>query len=125
MTYWSRQFNWGPAPGYQADYDPNYWVTLGRQRFEGRGDRDATVGGWAGRSVDRLGFRAVNDDAVCWRARVTFGNGQSSMIDVGRLDQGRMKFIDLPGGQRNVTGVVLACRAVNRDAVTVEIAARK
>jgi hypothetical protein len=125
MVFWSRLFRWGPAPVYQADYDPNYWVTLGRQRFEGRGDRESTVTGWAGRSVDRLGFRALDDDAMCPRVRVTFGNGQTSVLDVGPLDQGRMKRVDLPGDQRNVTGVVLACRAVNRQAVTVEISARK
>jgi hypothetical protein len=47
------------------------------------------------------------------------------VLDVGRLDQGRVRRVDLPGGQRNVTGVVMACRALNRNAVTVEISARK
>ncbi len=123
--FWSRLFNWGPTPGYRDDNDPNYWVSLGRQRFEGNGDRESTVAGWGGRSVDRLGFRALDDDAICPRVRVTFGSGKSSVLDVGALDQGRMKRIDLPGEHRTVTGVVLACRSVNRRAVTVEISARK
>ncbi len=124
MLFWSRLFNWGPAP-VASDNDPNYWVSLGRQRFTGRGDRDSTVAGWGGRSVDRLGFKALDADAVCPRVRVTFGNGTTSVLPVGPLEQGRVKRVDLPGNQRNVTGVVLACQAINRNAVTIDILARK
>src|SRR5262249_25164177 len=95
MVVRARLFRRRPPPAYQADYDPNYWVTLGRERFEGRGDRESTITGWGGRSVDRLGFRAVDDDAMCPRVRVTFGNGQTSVLDVGPLDQGRIKRVDL------------------------------
>jgi hypothetical protein len=123
MLYWSRLFNWGPMEVNIEN--PNYWVSLGRERFEGIGDRESTVAGWGGRQVDRLGFRALDDDAMCPRVRVTFGNGRTAMLNVGPLEQGRIKPVDLPGDQRNVTGVVLACRAVNRHAVTVEISARK
>ena len=121
--YWSRLFNWGPM-GVNIE-NPSYWVPLGRERFEGVGDRESTVAGWGGRQVDRLGFRALDGDAVCPRVRVTFGNGQTSVLDVGVLEQGRMKPVDLPGDHRTVTGMVLACRAANRHAVTVEISARK
>ena len=120
-AFWSRTFNWS-AP---RNDDPNYWVTLGRQSFEGRKDREQSFTGWNGKSVDRLGFRAVNDDARCSKLRVTFGNGKTSTLDVGRLDQGRVKQVDLPGGDRNVTRVNLVCSAVNRNSVTVEILARK
>ena len=125
MVYWSRLFHWGAAPAYEANYDPAYWVPLGRERFEGRSDRETTVAGWGGRMVDRLAFKALDDDAMCPRAKVTFGSGQVIMLDVGQLDQGRVKRVDLPGEQRNVAGVVLACRAMNRNAVTVEVYARK
>jgi len=122
MLSWSRLFNWGPTA---SAYDPNYWVPLGRQRFNDRHDRDSTVAGWGGQSVDRLGFKALDADAVCPRVRVIYGNGSTSVLPVGQLDQGRVKRVDLPGNQRNVTGVVLACHAINRNAVTVEILARK
>ena len=122
MLFWSRLFNWGPVV---SENDPNYWVSLGRQRFNDRHDRDSTVAGWGGRSVDRLGFKALDADAMCPRVRVTYGNRTSSGLPVGELQQGRVKRVDLPGDQRNVTGIVLACHAINRNAVTVEILARK
>ncbi|HWA04632.1 MAG TPA: hypothetical protein VG819_14020 [Rhizomicrobium sp.] len=124
-TFWSRLFNWGPG-GMNSGYDPNYWITLGRQSFEGMRDREATFsGGWSGRSVERIGFRALNGDARCTRARVAFGNGSTRNFDVGRLMQGRVKIIDLPGGNRNVRSVGLVCSPLNRSRVVVEIMARK
>src|ERR1700749_2824479 len=115
---WSRLFNWGNA---QSGYDANYWVTLGQTRFEGRNDREAHFSAWAGNSVERIGLKAVNDDARCSRVRVTFASGMSTMLDVGRLDQGRMKSIDLPGGNRAVRDLNMVCRPMNKNGVTVEI----
>jgi len=123
--FWSRLFNWNSGPAQNGN-DANYWVTLSRESFEGRGDRErAVTGGWDGRSVERIGFRAVNDDARCSRVRVTFGNGASRDLDVGRLDQGRVKSIDLPGGNRRVKSLALMCNAVNKRTVTVEVLGRK
>jgi hypothetical protein len=120
--FWSRLFNWGPA---QNGNDPNYWVTLGRESFQGRRDREQNFAGWGGRSVERIGLRAINDDARCSRLRVTFGNGMTRDLDVGRLEQGRVKSIDLPGGNRNVTRLNMTCSAVHKYSVTIEILARK
>jgi hypothetical protein len=122
--FWSRVFNW-VTPGNNNGNDANYWVSLGRESFEGRRDREQNFAGWAGRSVERIGFRAVNDDARCSRVRVTFMNGNARDLDVGRLDQGRVKSIDLPGGNRNIKNVTMVCSAVNKNAVTIEILARK
>lgn len=122
--FWSRLFNW-TQPAAQNGNDANYWVTLGRESFEGRKDREQSFAGWGGRSVERIGLRPLNDDARCTQLHVTFGNGKTRDIDVGRLDQGRVKSIDLPGGNRNVTRVNLTCSAVSRNAVTIEILARK
>src|SRR6185312_5535355 len=116
--FWSRLFHWGPSPGAQNGNDPNYWVTLGRESFEGRRDREQSFAGWTGRSVERIGFRAVNDDARCPRVQVTFGNGGTRDLDVGRLDQGRMKVVDLPGGNRNVRSLKMVCSAANKHSVT-------
>ncbi|HWA88929.1 MAG TPA: hypothetical protein VG889_02765 [Rhizomicrobium sp.] len=123
--FWSRLFNWGPVAQNNNGNDPNYWVTLGRESFEGRRDREQSFAGWNGKSVERIGLRAVNDDARCSRVRVTFGNGMTRDLDVGRLDRGRVKTVDLPGGNRNVTRLNMVCSAVNRNQVTVEILARK
>lgn len=124
MLFWSRLFNWG-NPGMGGSNDANYWVSLGRQTFQGRRDTDSTFTGWAGRSVEKIGLKAANDDARCSRVRVTFGNGSSTMLNVGRLDQGRMQSFDLPGNNRNVRSLSMSCRAMNRNNVTIEISARK
>lgn len=125
--YWSHLFNWEtPAMDARSGYDPNYWVSLGTARFDGRDDREtAFADGWSGRNVERIGLKAVNDDARCSRMRVSFGNGTSTMLDVGRLDQGRLMSIDLPGGNRNVQKVNLVCRPLNKNGVAIEIFARK
>ena len=124
MLFWSRMFNWG-NPGIAGGGDANYWVSLGRQTFQGRKDTDAAFAGWAGRSVEKIGLKAINDDARCSRVRVEFGNGTSTMLDVGRLDQGSFRSFDLPGNSRNVVSLKMACRAVNRNNVAIEISARK
>ena len=121
-SFWSHMFNWGNA---NNGNDPNYWVTLGRESFEGRRDREQNFAGWGGQSVERVGSRAVNDDARCAKVRVTFGNGSTANLDVGRLDQGRVKQIDLPGASRNIRSLYVVCSAVNKNAVTIEILARK
>ena len=123
MLFWSRLFHW-TAPANNGN-DANYWVSLGRTTFQGRNDVDSTFTGWAGRSSEKIGLRALNDDARCSRVRVNFANGSSTMLNVGRLDQGRMQAFDLPGGNRNVRSVDMRCRAVNRNNVTIEISARK
>lgn len=124
MLFWSRTFNWG-NPGMGGGNDANYWVSLGRQTFQGRRETDSTFTGWGGRSVEKIGLKAVNDDARCPRVRVNFGNGTSTMLNVGRLDQGRFQSFDLPGNDRNVRSLSMTCRAVNRNGVTIEISARK
>jgi hypothetical protein len=105
--------------------DANYWVALGRQTFHGRGDTDSAFAGWEGRSVEKIGLKPINDDARCSRVRVDFANGSSTTLNVGRLDQGRFQSFDLPGNNRNVVSLKMACRAVNRNNVTIEVSARK
>ena len=120
---WSRVFNWMPTGN--NGYDPNYWVPLGRRTFQGRNDVDSTFTGWNGRSVDKVGFKALNDDARCSRIRVNFGDGSSKTLDVGRLDQGRFRSFDLPGNKRNINSIDMRCRGLNRFNVMIEISARK
>jgi len=124
MLLWSRLFNW-TNPGNNNGNDANYWVSLGRQTFQGRGDTDSTFTGWTGRSVEKIGLKAMNDDARCSRVRVNFGNGSSTTLNVGRLDQGRLQSFDLPGNNRNVKSLDMRCRGLNKFNVTIEISVRK
>jgi hypothetical protein len=124
---WSRVFNWGPAVVVRED-DPNYWVSLGRERFVGRRDVESRFAGWGGRSVDRIALRPIDGDARCTRILATFGNGRTRALDVSQLNrmaQGRNYRIDLPGEERRITRLDLTCRALGDRDVTMEILARK
>lgn len=115
-------------PGDGGGADPNYWVRLGAERFEGPRDRETAFGGWAGRSVDRIGLRAVDGEARCTRVRAEFGNGNVRDLDASSLFQmtpGHVYRIDLPGGDRRIVQLHLKCRALGQRAVSVEIFARK
>lgn len=121
---WSRVFSGGPSMAPNT----NYWISLGTERFVGGRDIESRFTGWGGKSVDRIALRAVDGDARCARLRATFGNGHTRDLDVsqlGRMDQGRMFQIDLPGGDRNLVRLDLLCRAVGAREVQIEILARK
>ena len=119
------------VPTLAADgggYDPNYWVRLGTERFQGPVDRESTFPGWGGRSVDRIGLRSLNGFARCMRVRATFGNGNTRDLDTSglfRMVPGRVYRVDLPGADRNVVRLMLKCRALGKYAVSVEVLARK
>src|SRR6185312_12407681 len=90
------------------------WTTLGRQHFAGRRDRENTFAGWAGRSVDRIALRPVDSDAVCRRVVARFESGRQADLTRGRinLNRGEVTRLDLPGGDRNLVSLSMACRAV-------------
>jgi hypothetical protein len=116
------------GPGDGGGNDPNYWVTMGSERFEAGLDRESEFAGWAGRSVDRIGLRAMNGFARCTRVHVEFGNGRVRDLDTSglfRMTPGRVYRIDLPGGDRNIVKLHLTCRALGQYAVLVQISARK
>jgi hypothetical protein len=119
------------VPALAADgggYDPNYWVRLGTERFQGPVDREAAFPGWGGRSVDRIGLRSLNGFARCTRVRAMFGNGNTRDLDASglfRMVPGRVYRVDLPGGDRNVVRLALKCRALGQYAVAVDVFARK
>jgi hypothetical protein len=120
---WSRVFT-GPNGGP----DPNFWVSLGRERFSGSLEAESRFQGWGGRSVDRIGLRAVNADARCRRLTATFGNKHTRQLDVSalsRMERGRVYQIDLPGGDRNLVRLDLLCRPLDAPEVSIEIMARK
>jgi hypothetical protein len=107
--------------------DSNYWITLGREQFRGRNDRDASFPGWGGRSIEKLALRA-NDFARCGHVRVTFGNGHNRYLykdSLARMMPGRVYELDLPGNDRNVTRIAMTCQSLVDKGVTVEVMARK
>ena len=116
------------GPADRAGFDPNYWVRMGTERFQGGMDRESEFAGWAGRSVERIGLQAMNGYARCTRVRAEFGNGRVRDLDTSglfRMTPGRMYRVDLPGGDRNVVKLHLKCRALGQYAVSVQIFARK
>jgi len=118
-----RGYGHGP---YGGDRYNNEWVSLGRERFEGRRDHENTLAGWSGRSVDRIGLRPLDGDARCRRVTVHFRSGGTRDLNgADYLPQGRVTVLDLPGADRDVSSINLACRAVGDYAVSIEILMRK
>lgn len=123
---WGRR--WEHDEGWSRDdgWDPNFWVSLGRESFEGRHDRESTYAGWAGRHVERLGLRPLDGDARCRRIVATFENGQRTELARDEyLERGRLRVFDLPGVERNLVSVYMSCRAVGDYRVVIEVYARK
>jgi len=139
-TRWSRMFNWDDGqfaydpPPYGGDryvrgpLDPGGWITLGSEVFEGPYDRETTVAGFGGRGVDRIAIRPVNADARCSRITATFANGATRNLDIDERDmlqEDRVHELDLPGGDRNVTRIDMACHAENGRQVTMVVMANR
>lgn len=129
---WSRMFHWSSTPDRHGDrhtgWDANNWVRVGTETFDGRNDRETTVAGWSGRSVERIALKPLNGDASCNRITARFGNGHKRDLDVNRgarMTQGRVYTFDLPGNDRNVKEVILHCSPLARYPVHVEVLARK
>jgi len=134
---WSRMFNWNDdnrlAGGTGRDRidgpaNTTGWVTLGTEVFNGRSDRETTVAGFAGRDVERIAVRAVNDDARCSRIMATFNNGQTRALNIGEgnlLREDRVYELDLPGRSRDVMRVDMTCHAENGRQVTMTVMANR
>ena len=103
------------------------WVSLATQSFEGHNDHESTFTGWAGRHVERLGFRPIDGDARCMSIVATFDDGYKYKIvsGVAMLDRGRMQVYDLPGRRQNITKLYMRCRAVGDYRVAIEVFARR
>ena len=124
-SYWSHIFtNWGQM----VDNATSYWVPVGNVTFNGPNDKDNAFGGFASRSITALAFRPVNGSAICADANIRFANGanvHASINGGGVLNAGQTYRVDLPGNQRNVTNIVLRCRALGQNSVTINIQGNK
>jgi hypothetical protein len=126
--------NWRRSPSWRSrwndwfDWNRDRWVSLGSERFTGRLDRETSFTGIRGRSVSSIAMRPVDSDARCARVIAHFANGRSRAINVDwgdRLREDRMYRFDLPGRERNVTRIDMACRPVGDRSVTIRIYAAK
>jgi hypothetical protein len=135
---WSRMFNWdndrygdnryGNDRYVSGGLNTEGWITLSTEVFDGRIDRETTFAGFAGRDVERLAVRAVNDDARCSRVTATFANGMRRDLNIGEgnlLREDRVYQLDLPGRTRDVTRVDMTCHAENGRQVTMVVMANR
>ncbi len=126
-SLWATVFGDGGDRG-RGSWDDRHddWISLGRVSFEGRHDRENTFAGWRGRSVDRVALRPLDGDARCRRITATFADGRRRELSGGDyLSRGRVSVLDLPGGDRNLVNLSMACRAIGGYDVTIEVLARR
>jgi len=130
---WSRMFHWedrdnryGNDRYVTGQLDTSGWITLGSERFDGRGDREVAFAGLNGRDVDSIGVRPVNDDARCTTLRVHYANGGFTDIHPnGVLREDRITALDLPGDRRDVTRIGMQCEAEHGGSVTMQVLASR
>jgi len=130
---WSRMFNWdnrdnrfGNDRYVTGQLDTSGWITLGSERFEGRGDHEVAFRDTNGIVIDSIGVRPVNDDARCSNLRVYYANGGFTDIHPqGVLREDRITALDLPGNRRDVTRIGMACQAEHGNVVTVQVLASR
>jgi len=140
---WSRMFNWGNRDNRNGNdrygnnrygndryvtgqLDTSGWITLGSERFDGRGDREVAFAGVNGQNVNSIGVRPVNDDARCTTLRVHYANGGFTDIHPnGVLREDRVTALDLPGNRRDVTRIAMSCEAEHGRSVTMQVLASR
>jgi len=132
-TVWARMFNWPEqvadnfgrgGRGRGADNRFDNWISISTERFVGPRDRETTVPGARGRSIETVGLRALDNDATCMRVSATFDNGRTSDLYVNRgarMMRNRMYEVDLPGQQRNVTRLDMMCRGEQGRPVSIQV----
>jgi len=107
----------GTAAPALAAYD-----TVGSVNIDFRRDRDARSMDFGG-PVERIQLTAARSDIDCRKVTARFGNGKTREIYQGRLRQGRVTNVDLPGGDRNVRQLIFNCGARDQSGGTIRISA--
>jgi hypothetical protein len=117
--FWSRVFSW------DTDRTSDRWVRLGSRNFGSRGDAETiTPGRFAARDMTAIALTPRDGDARCSRVRVEFANGGTRTLNIDRGDllrEDRMRSLDLPGDERNVVRVNMACSPVGGRDVTIDV----
>jgi hypothetical protein len=107
--------------------DRDRWQRVGHERFVGHHDRETARAGWAGRLIDAIALRPVEDDARCRRVVAEFRHDERRDLDVyryGVMRRGRYYIFHLPGHVRNLVRLHLACRAIGDRDVRIQIYSR-
>lgn len=124
---WMRGPNWGATWAHVFNWGSNVvndWHYLGKASFEGRNDSESTFAGWRGRGTDALALKPIDASARCSRITATFANGRSRVLNLHNGDylrQGEYNAVDLPGDKRNLTSLIMKCRATDARRVTIQI----
>ena len=113
-------------PGFGRDIV----LTIGSGNFGPRNERETVITRFAGHRVQAIGLKAVNGVASCRRVVAHFANGTRHVLMAPNraniLRPGRTVWLDLPGHERNVQRLTLACEAEGRSRnVTVEVLAER
>jgi hypothetical protein len=137
-TRWSRMFNWGNDRVGDNRYgndryvsgglNPDGWVMLSTEVFNGPTDRESTFAGFRGRNVERIALRATNDDARCRRVTATLADGSRHDLNIAEdnyLREDRVYQLDLPGRRTDVMRVDMTCHAVHGQQVTMQVMANR
>ena len=144
---WTAMLNGGHAPGPYGRYDRNrygygygnryghgtwygrdHWQQVSAERFGGHRDHERAYLGRDGRHLRAIALEPHRNDAHCRHVRVTFHNGRTRNLDIGRherLQDGQLYPLDLPGHTRNVRRVDLVCHGVHHDPVLIDVLARR
>ncbi|MBI1212752.1 MAG: hypothetical protein GC190_14905 [Alphaproteobacteria bacterium] len=118
--WWSHMFTWN------ADRAGMYhWVRLGSRNFNGRRDRETIrPGRYRARDLTAIALTPRDGDARCSRVRVEFANGRTRTLNIDRSDrlrEDRVHRLDLPGNERNVTRINMACTPIGERNVTIDV----
>jgi len=113
-------------PGFGRDIV----TSLGSETFGPRTERETVVTRSNGQRIQAIGLKAANGMAVCRRVVAEFANGArlalSAQNGPSTLRQGQTVWFDLPGDNRNVRSLSLACEAQGRSRnVTVQLLAER
>ena len=120
------QPGWRPGPGN--------WDSLGSIVVDGRlgpppgrpgrggMDRDSRSYDLGG-PVERIQLRAVGSDILCRSVQARFGNGRTSQIFQGTLNQNRPTNVDLPGQARDLNGLSFVCASLDQHDALIRISA--
>ncbi len=115
---------WGDRNAGGGGGSSTNWQLIGYESFRaGFGDREQQFTRFSG-SMDRLGFRATDDDAFCRRITIHYGNGRTRNVTVGdggSMREDRTYSVDLHGSERNVVKVVMVCRPQTSSNVIIGI----
>jgi len=124
---WRPPIGPGVPPVQQPGWNDNDWIALGSARFANR-EGETTVDGANGRHFRQVGLRPRGGDAQCRAVVIRFTNNEKVSLPVNGgqpMREGQLYPVDLPGWQRSILRLALACRAVRSDYASIQVYASR